>query len=170
MSEGFGVEQARRATIEAGAASTGVMVLTIVHHAYGAAIYPAAFRGHVALIGIPVTLAIIAATMLSIRPGWPAQLARRAAIILMTLVPVLGVGLYEGLYNHVLKNAVYVVGLYDQLGGSLFPATLYERPDDWLFEISGMAQFLAAMFAATRIWRVIKLDARWEKSILRPQD
>jgi hypothetical protein len=153
--------EVRDVIISAAKASVCVMALTIAHHAYGAYIYPAAFRGHVALFAVPVTAAIIITTMLGVprkgRRG--SRVARMSAATLMAAIPVLFVGLYEGLYNHLFKNLIYLLGLYEQVAAALFPTSLYEPPSDWLFEVSGVIQFFVATIAARKVWKLVRLLA-----------
>jgi hypothetical protein len=71
------------------------------------------------------------------------------------LAAVAWLGLYEGGYNHLLKNAVFATGVRDQAFGRLFPPAVYEPPEDWVFELSGIAQLPLGLFAgwsAVRLW------------------
>jgi hypothetical protein len=52
------------------------------------------------------------------------------------------IGIFEGLYNHVLKNIFFFVSASKQTLQSLFPAPTYEMPNDLIFEITGGAQGL----------------------------
>jgi hypothetical protein len=63
-----------------------------------------------------------------------------AYITISTAVFALLVGMYEGLYNHVLKNLLYFGGMDHALWRQFFPAPLYEVPDNWFFEITGIIQ------------------------------
>lgn len=53
----------------------------------------------------------------------------------------------EGLYNHVVKNALYWIGLPGPWT-RLFPPPTYEMPNDLLFEVTGILQVLPAAMAA----------------------
>jgi hypothetical protein len=64
----------------------------------------------------------------------------------ITLVPSLGfIGVFEGIYNHLLKNIMYFGGADDGLLQTLFPAPTYEMPNDLLFEITGVMQGVLAI-------------------------
>jgi len=64
----------------------------------------------------------------------------------ITLVPSLGlIGVFEGIYNHLLKNIMYFGGAGDGLLLTLFPAPTYEMPNDLLFEITGVMQGVIAI-------------------------
>lgn len=146
----------------AAVSAVAVMAVFIAHHLYGAAIYTAAFRKHAALVGAPVTLAIALSAYLAIKLGSKAgrALARRVAYALILVFPVLLVGVFEGLYNHVLKNVIFFTGLYAELSPMLYPGGAYERPGDWLFEVSGVLQFVLAVIAARELWRAHALEPR----------
>ena len=64
------------------------------------------------------------------------------------LVPLLLIGGFEGVYNHVVKNALYWAGLPEGWMTKLFPPPTYEMPNDLLFEITGVLQVLPAAIAA----------------------
>jgi hypothetical protein len=59
--------------------------------------------------------------------------------------PFAMIGLFEGGYNHVLKNVLYFGGATRDLLQALFPAPTYELPNNLLFELSGIAQFPPAV-------------------------
>ena len=72
----------------------------------------------------------------------------------MVLVfPVLLFGLFEGLYNHVLKDALYLAGLPESLFVTLFPPPTYEMPSDVLFEVTGVLQPVPAWLSARALVR-----------------
>ena len=60
---------------------------------------------------------------------------------MVTLVPSLGlIGLFEGIYNHVLKNILYFTGSSRAILDNLFQPGIYEMPNDFLFEFTGILQ------------------------------
>ncbi|RBL88952.1 hypothetical protein [Chitinophaga flava] len=117
-----------------------MLILTAVHHAYGAVIYHTHWRLHMVFVGIPVALLI----------GWQYRLLQRKKwywlrytyLLLVWLIPVLLVGLYEGVYNHLLKDILYYAGLSPETFDSMFPPPAYEKPNDLIFEITGVLQGL----------------------------
>ena len=60
------------------------------------------------------------------------------AVVLV--VPVALIGLFEGAYNHALKNALYFAGASSTLMNRLFPPPTYELPNDVFFEATGVMQ------------------------------
>lgn len=140
----------------AGIYSVLVLALTTIHHAYGAIVYHTLWRLHVAVIAAPVALAIYA----GLRAGAKAHQAGKgrgltywtAAVIL--LIPVGAIGLFEGGYNHLVKNVIYF-GWGAHTMRQFFPAPMYEMPTDRIFESTGIAQLPLALAAA--YWTVVML-------------
>ncbi|HYD40881.1 MAG TPA: hypothetical protein VEB43_08620 [Anaeromyxobacter sp.] len=133
------------------------LLLTVVHHAYGAVRYATPFRAH----GAAVALALAGLLVVLARPrrasrGRGGQLAGWAAAHLVLLVPVLAVGAFEGLYNHVLKVALFLGGAPAELLRALFPPPTYELPDDVLFEVTGVLQVVPAALAAAAWPRFVR--------------
>lgn len=135
----------------------GELVLTSVHHGYGALIYTAPFRLQVVIYSAVAAALILALAFAAARHR--GQLVGRVAFwaeaALVFAFPIVSIGFVEGGYNHVVKNIVHLTGnaaLYAQM----FPAGIYEAPGDWFFEASGMLQFpvaVAALWLGIRAWR-----------------
>jgi peroxiredoxin len=84
--------------------------------------------------------------------------ARNVGAVLAVLVlasPVLGIGVFEGVYNHLAKNVLFFAGLPHHTLLSLFPPPTYELPNDFVFEVSGIAQIIPAAFAGLAAVRFI---------------
>jgi hypothetical protein len=124
--------------------SVYVLVLTVIHHAYGAYLFRYAFMLHVTVIAIPVGALIVGfgayARRAASRPA--ASIASATALILMVGISILAIGFYEGGYNHLLPNIQYALGIRPTLR-----AGLYEPPDDLIFQANGVAQFFVALVA-----------------------
>lgn len=132
-----------------------VLALTSVHHAYGAIRYGTPWRYH-AVVLAAVTLAVLLAAYRlgqSRSSGRAGRLASWAFLAVSWMVPVLFIGGYEGLYNHVTKNALYFGGLSSTWMTKLFPPPTYEMPNDPFFEISGVLQVVPAALAAYHLVR-----------------
>ena len=132
--------------VRAGALALLLLALTSMHHAYGAFVFDTPWRLHIIALTLPAALLIVAALLLAYRRrgtamGSAGTLA--AAAIILTF-PVAAIGLYEGGYNHVVKNVVYFA-FGEQAARVIFPAPLYEMPNDFLFETTGIAQFPLAI-------------------------
>lgn len=115
-------------------------ILTCLHHVYGGIVYSTSWRINDIIGGIAF---LILCYVLYLR-----YTQTQSKPILMwylaisTVIFALAIGMYEGLYNHILKNILYFGGLDRNIWAILFPAPLYEVPSNWLFEISGIAQAL----------------------------
>jgi len=116
-----------------------LMGLTSVHHLYGAIVYHTSWRLHVLFFSIPV----IVITLLLHRPLSRA-VARswvfRLYWIITLLASIILIGIFEGLYNHVLKNILFFSGFPQSGMDKLYPHGAYEMPDNLLFEITGIMQ------------------------------
>lgn len=139
--------------------AVAVMLLTTVHHSYGAIIYNTPWRHHVAIVGV-VTVLVLFASLL-VHRSLAASLGGRIAFwlfaIVTLLIPVLGIGMYEGGYNHGLKDILYFSGASTELMNRLFPAPTYEMPNDSFFEITGVLQFPLALFTSWELVKAIRL-------------
>src|SRR5215213_5479830 len=139
--------RAERRAFLAGAA---VLVLTSVHHAYGAVRYGTPWRYHAVLVGAAALAVMLGA--LAVSRARPASAAGRAAwwtfVGVNAAVCVLLFGGFEGLYNHVAKVALYLSGLPADRMRVLFPPPMYEMPNDAFFELTGILQVVPAGAAA----------------------
>ncbi len=139
-------------------AAVGVLGLTTVHHLYGARIYDAPFRRHVASGMLPVSLALILAHEVQRRrPSTTlGRVSLRLLMAVTLVVPVGLIGLFEGGYNHLVKNVLYFAGASRALLQRLYPPPTYEMPNDLWFEATGVLQFFAGLYAGgclARLWR-----------------
>lgn len=146
----------------AGAAAVALMVLTSLHHAYGAFAFDTPWRMHIILIAAPVAVLIVA--LLVAASATPSQRLRAASVLLaiaaMLVFPAVMIGFYEGGYNHAVKNAVYFL-FGEGVARSMFQGAIYEMPADFIFEATGIAQlplgWLTALLCVralqSRSWR-----------------
>jgi hypothetical protein len=149
---------ARDASLTAHSA-LAVLMLTSAHHAYGAHVYQTPWRYHVLLLSIPAALVIV--TSRARLRTHPENVVARWVFMLTTLVvPVLGIGLLEGLYNHVVKDALYFAGVPVVTMERLFPPPTYEMPNDGFFEVTGIMQAVVAALAARHLYRFYRFVGR----------
>ncbi|MEP9390352.1 hypothetical protein [Mesorhizobium sp. KR9-304] len=147
--------------LRAGAAALSVLLLTSVHHVYGAVIYDTPWRSHIAHISAPVGAAIALAYYI----GWSRRGSRLGLAATWTgslialAFPVAALGIYEGGYNHVVKNIAYF-GLGQEAARTLFSGAAYEMPNDFIFEATGVAQFPLAVLTAVLVVRLLRLPNR----------
>lgn len=142
-------------------AALATLALTAAHHVYGGLIYATPWRLHGAAVAVAVG-AVIAALARG-----RSRAARIAFVALVIAVPILGFGLFEGAYNHVLKNALYFAHAPQRLLLHLFPPPAYEPPNDVLFELSGIAQVIPAASALVALIELRRRDAAPARVALR---
>ena len=137
--------------------SLAVLLLTSVHHAYGAYVYSTPWRYHVVPVAGATALVLLGARAeLRAHPSGPrGRIARWLFGLTALAVPVLLIGAFEGLYNHVVKDVLYFAGLPAERMARLFPPPKYEMPDDALFEITGVLQVVPAALAARHLYRMV---------------
>jgi hypothetical protein len=135
-----------------------VLVLTSIHHAYGAVVYATPWRHHATHVSA-VTLAVLAAALL-VGTRWrhtmAGAVARWTFVAVAAAVAVAAIGIYEGGYNHVAKNALYFGGTPDAVMQRLFPPPTYEMPNDVFFEATGILQFPLALIAARHLRSLVR--------------
>jgi hypothetical protein len=126
--------------------SVALAILTTIHHVYGAVIYNTPWRLHILMMSIPVIILTLILERQLRKTGVSSKCVRFWLLYFITLVPSLGfIGVFEGIYNHLLKNLMYFGGAGDGLLQTLFPAPTYEMPNDLLFEITGVMQGVIAI-------------------------
>ena len=144
------------------AGGLGALALTVVHHVYGAIRYATPERYHAVFIALAALTVILAGFTLHRRQpntrgghfGWWLFWGASG------LVPVLLFGLVEGFYNHVVKVALYLIGLPEESLRVLYPAPTYELPNDVFFELTGVLQVAPAVFAGYFLILLMKDPSR----------
>ncbi|HVU98745.1 MAG TPA: hypothetical protein VHE34_26165 [Puia sp.] len=132
-----------------------IMGMTTLHHFYGAVIYPQIFRAYVALGAIAIGFLEYMLYRLHLKKK--EKLSGVLFQLIACIVPVLMIGFYEGGYNHVLKNILFFSGADRNVLTKLFPPPEYEMPDNFLFECTGILQFVLAVMA-------LIFFIRWKRS------
>jgi hypothetical protein len=153
-----GSDELERYSLRVGISSGVVLLLTSVHHIYGAIIYHTPWRYHVVIPSILVMLYISGTLYLSRkRPdGHLGAFALWSAIASILIIPILWVGLFEGGYNHLVKNALYFAGSSLEMMRRLYPPPTYELPNDVFFEVTGVLQLAAAAITGYHLYRLIR--------------
>jgi hypothetical protein len=149
----------------AGIAALAVLAMTAVHHVYGAVIYDTPFRLHIVFVAVPVALFIAFALRLGAARAGTKQgrLATWAAVAVILVFAVAAIGVFEGGYNHFVKNIAYLGG-GEAAVRVMMPSWLYdpaavEIPNDIVFEATGIAQFPLSIWAAIETWRLARRTA-----------
>jgi hypothetical protein len=126
------------------ASSVAVFTLTSIHHSYGAYVYDTPWRLHAVMVSGAVTLLMAGLLRLSEFSGAPprANATTYAFVVVGLLVMFVGFGMFEGGYNHLVKDILYFSNVSPELMRQLYPAGRYELPNDSFFEITGVLQIL----------------------------
>jgi hypothetical protein len=136
-----------------------VLLLTVLHHSYGALRFATPWRHHVSFVAL--LLAILLWGMLEVwRRNAEAAIGKvaRALFLVIALVGVVAwIGFLEGGYNHLFKIVLTMAGLPDSVLQAFYPPAIYEAPEDWLFETSGVTQFVLALWALRAAVRFARL-------------
>ncbi len=146
------------------------LALTAAHHAYGAARYATPWRLHGAVAALGLSLPLLVAFFLYRRePSTPlGRVAGWTLVALALLFPVLAIGVFEGFYNHLVKNAMFLAAAPRGLLLRMFPPPTYELPNDAWFEISGVLQVVPAALAgraSLRFARALRLGAKRNRQL-----
>lgn len=118
--------------------ANSLLLLTSIHHIYGAYIYNTPWRLHILAFTIPIFVFNI----------WvfPKLLIRKIWTFLFWSINILftvcQIGLFEGLYNHLIKVILFYSGTSETVMARLFPPPKYEMPNDFFFELTGVLQAL----------------------------
>jgi hypothetical protein len=83
-----------------------------------------------------------------------------AFIAITFLVPFLGFGVFEGAYNHGLKDALYFTHVPPKLMAQLFPPPAYEMPNDAFFETTGLMHIIPGFLTGFYLYRFVR---EWQK-------
>ena len=144
--------------------SLWLLALTSVHHAYGALAFHTPWRWHVAPVAVVTAVALMLAASLGRRTeGRAARTATAAFALLDLLLPGVGIGLFEGLYNHVLKNVLFFGGATTRTMNMLFPPPTYEWPHDVVFEATGIAQGALGLLVLWRWYTLVRNGKRGDR-------
>ncbi len=137
-------------------AALSLLALTAVHHAYGAFAFDTMWRLHVLIPSAAAAIAILVGLRLcrSDRAAY-AMAGRWLTAAAALIFPILLIGLWEGGYNHLVKNLIYFLA-GAEAARSVFPPPTYEMPSDLFFEVSGVAQFGIALYG---LWHLPKAAA-----------
>jgi hypothetical protein len=154
---------AKRATLGA----VGISLVTSVHHAYGAYIYNTPWRHHAAVVSMVAT-AVIAASFCFFqkRSGHPVGTVALWIFIVVTfMVLFLGFGVFEGVYNHGVKDALYFAHASPDLMRRLFPPPTYEMPNNAFFEVTGVLQIVPGIVTGYYLYRFLSERQKLRRAI-----
>jgi len=119
-------------------------LITAGHHAYGAIIYETPWRNHIVSQG--AVWLVVCLIFFGVYKYWKQKWAYWVFFILSIFFFFGALGLYEGFYNHVLKNTLFFGGVPESALTKLYPPPKYELPNDFIFELTGILTFFIASF------------------------
>jgi hypothetical protein len=149
---------ARRAERRALLSAAAVSVATSVHHVYGAVIYHTPWRYHAVAVSAGTLVIMFAALRLSRvaagtmagRVAWWTFWGMNAAVFALLI------GAFEGVYNHALKDLLFYGGTQLSVMRALFPPPMYELPNDWFFELTGVLQIVPSAVTAVALGSLLR--------------
>ena len=144
--------------------SNALMVVTSVHHVYGAVIYNTPWRLHILMVSIPVIVFTVIGNNFLIKHefSWKNLLLLLYWSIILIFSVIL-IGGYEGVYNHALKNIFYFFGANETILARLFPPSVYVMPNNFLFELTGVMQ---AVIFVPLLGQMAKLSRKLKGTLL----
>ncbi|WP_089355963.1 hypothetical protein [Ekhidna lutea] len=149
--------------IRSGITLLAVYLITSFHHVYGAVLYDTPWRTHIAYQG--ASWLVVSYVLLLICIRWDRLWLRWIYAIISGFFFVLAIGLYEGFYNHILKNILYFIGLAEETLLSMYPPPKYELPNDWLFELSGILTFGVSVWCFLTLVNYVRNGSLVQKTI-----
>jgi hypothetical protein len=135
-------------------ASASILILTVFHHFYAAAIFDSPWRRHVAVIVMPVLLVMI---VLYVLYQWrPLAMVGKTSLwlfmLVALLVPIAWLGFFHGGYTHLVKLILVFGGVSQATFGRLCPVC--ELPGDVIYEVTGVMEFLLSLVAAFYLFKL----------------
>ena len=140
--------------------SNTLMIVTSIHHVYGAVVYHTPWRLHILMVSIPVIIFTLAGSKFLIKREFPGKnllLWFYWSIIL--IFSIMLIGGYEGVYNHALKNVFFFLGASEAIFDKMFPPSMYVMPNNFLFELTGVMQaviFVPLLIQMARLSKKLK--------------
>jgi hypothetical protein len=122
------------------------MALTSVHHLSGAIVYKTPWRAHVLFMSIPIIITVILTRFIQKTGNSAYKFLLWLYWVIILCTSVLLIGIFEGLYNHVLKNILFFSGFPEATLYKIYPPGAYEMPNDFFFEATEMMQGTIAVF------------------------
>jgi len=135
-----------------------LLLMTCIHHVYGAIVYHTHWRLHVVFIALPVAAAVWLLHYFYAKHNTSRALFISYALMVL-LFPVMLIGIYEGLYNHLAKNIIFPFSGNSAFFKMLFPPPTYETPNNLVFEVTGVLQAFIVLPLLQACGRLLKRGA-----------
>lgn len=109
------------------------------------------------MISVPVIIFTVVFYYRFLKKGIRTRSVFFGVYLVLTLVASVAlIGLFEGVYNHLLKNALFYTEASHQTLIFLFPPPTYEMPNDFWFEFTGVLQGFVAIPLTVSFIRLIR--------------
>jgi hypothetical protein len=135
--------------------SLATLAATVFHHVYGALLYRTPWRIHGAVAAVPLASVLWLLVAAYVRGNRFKRLAGRTLAAIAVAGLIIAIGLFEGAYNHGVKDVLYLAGLSPEALRRFFPRPRYELPNNLIFEASGLAQVIPAVLTAGAWFRFV---------------
>ena len=144
--------------------SNALMIVTSIHHVYGAVVYNTPWRLHILMVSIPVLIFTLVVSHFLIKREF---LGKNLLLLffwtIILIFSVILIGGYEGVYNHALKNVFFFSETSETILDKMFPPSMYVMPDDFLFELTGVLQ--AVIFVPLLV-QMAQLSKKLKRKVL----
>lgn len=156
----------KKNVIGAVVSTAALMLLTTIHHMYGAMIYDTPWRNHVAYVSlwstffIGISLAVFykkKSTVLGTLSYW-------AGLLAMIIIPAGWIWLFESVYSHLLKNVLYFGGAPSSVLNFLFPPSVYHMPNNVIFELTGNLQVVVGLGVVYFVYQLLQRRRQMPKA------
>lgn len=128
-----------------------LMILTSIHHIYGAIVYDTPWRLHILLFSVPV----LAFNWITAGKKLTRRLLYSFLLVNLIITTCL-IGLFEGVYNHLIKDTLFYAGTSSDLMTTLFPPPTYIMPNNFFFEFTGVLQAITGILLVYHFIKVIR--------------
>ena len=143
-----------------------LMLLTSVHHVYGAIIYSTPWRLHVLFLSVPViVVTALLSRIINTYNSFKSSFLFWINWIIILIMSIALIGIFEGIYNHFIKDLLFYTGIDRSTLLALFPPPKYEMPNDLFFEVTGVLQavIVAVLIVCfTRLTVSVFVTKSWE--------
>jgi len=138
----------------------GIGITTWLHHIYGGFIYDTVYRIVVPTLTLPILLAATFYLQYNLIKR-ENQVVKVLFTLIVSIFWIVAIGLIEGGYNHILKNILFFADVSKDRLTVLFPPEfgelrLFEKPNDLIFELTGIVQFFLGLLLIKKLHNFLK--------------
>lgn len=137
-----------------------IVLFSTIHHIYGGLEYNTSWRIIMPIFFfLPMLIITLLLQSLILKVQNKFIISVYVLIVIVGWIGILGIG--EGGYNHVVKNVMYFTGASESIMSKMYPSEfggtkLFEKPNNWFFEISGILTTLFGLYIAYYLKKLIQ--------------